>query len=77
MCKADLVCKQLDAHRYKRAIVEHLDVSNKLYHQFNVEKFNQIICSDITYIGVGSSWCYLATVIDLNARRVVGLALSG
>nr|GLK33626.1 hypothetical protein GCM10017611_04680 [Rhodococcus wratislaviensis] len=29
-------------------------------------------CGDIAYIPVGSSWLFLATVIDICSRRVVG-----
>jgi putative transposase len=29
---------------------------------------------DITYLRTGEGWCYLATVIDLASRRVVGFA---
>ncbi|MFC0448948.1 IS3 family transposase [Rhodococcus jostii] len=33
-------------------------------------------CGDITYIPVGSSWLYLATVIDIFSRRVVGWSIA-
>lgn len=33
-------------------------------------------CGDITYIPVGSSWLYLATVIDICSRRVVGWSIA-
>jgi putative transposase len=33
-------------------------------------------CGDITYIATGDGWAYLATVIDLASRRVVGWALA-
>ncbi|KAA8994247.1 IS3 family transposase [Affinibrenneria salicis] len=32
--------------------------------------------SDITYIRTGEGWLYLATVIDLYSRRIIGLSLS-
>jgi putative transposase len=31
---------------------------------------------DITYLRSGEGWCYLATVIDLASRRVVGFAMA-
>ena len=37
---------------------------------------NQVWCGDITYIWTGQKWSYLAVVIDLYARRVVGWAMS-
>lgn len=33
-------------------------------------------CSDITYVRTWEGWCYLATVIDLASRRVVGFAVA-
>jgi putative transposase len=41
-----------------------------------VSRPNQAWCSDITYLWVGKRWCYLAVVLDLHSRRVVGWALS-
>jgi putative transposase len=35
---------------------------------------NQAWVGDITYLRTGEGWCYLATVIDLASRRVVGFA---
>ena len=37
---------------------------------------NQAWAGDITYLRTGEGWCYLATVIDLASRRVVGFALA-
>jgi transposase InsO family protein len=34
-------------------------------------------CGDITYINTWEGWLYLATVIDLASRRVVGWAVAG
>jgi transposase InsO family protein len=36
--------------------------------------FNSRWCGDITYINTWEGWLYLATVIDLGSRRVVGWA---
>lgn len=33
-------------------------------------------CGDITYLRVGHSWMYLATVIDLYSRRVIGYSMA-
>jgi putative transposase len=37
---------------------------------------NQVWCGDITYIWAQGKWNYLAVVLDLHARRIVGWALS-
>ena len=34
-------------------------------------------CSDITYIPTGEGWLYLATVIDIGSRRLVGYSMAG
>jgi putative transposase len=47
-----------------------------LARQFTVERPNQVWCGDITYIWSGQRWRYLAVVLDLFARRVVGWAMS-
>jgi putative transposase len=40
------------------------------------EEFDRRYVGDITYIGTWEGWSYLATVIDLASRRVVGWALA-
>jgi hypothetical protein len=37
---------------------------------------NKVWCGDITYVWAGERWYYLAAVIDLHTRRVVGRAMS-
>lgn len=71
-----LVCKQPGHHAYKSATVEHLAIPNRLDRQFEVAAPNRVWCGDITYIWAGNQWVYLAVVIDLYARRVIGWALS-
>jgi len=39
-------------------------------------KINTRWCGDITYIATWEGWLYLATVIDIASRRVVGYALA-
>jgi transposase InsO family protein len=43
---------------------------------FNAAKPNQKWCGDITYIMTWDGWAYLATVIDMHSRQVVGWAIS-
>lgn len=46
--------------------------ANVLNRQFNPTAPNVAYVSDISYIRTGSGWLYLATVLDLYARKVVG-----
>jgi transposase InsO family protein len=45
---------------------------NVLDRQFNPEAPNQVWGSDITYLWTQEGWLYLAVIIDLYSRRVVG-----
>ena len=49
--------------------------ANVLNRQFNPVAPNLAYVCDITYIRTGSGWLYLAIVLDLYARRVVGWAM--
>jgi putative transposase len=42
----------------------------------DASRINARWCGDITYIGTWEGWLYLATVIDIASRRVVGYALT-
>jgi len=48
---------------------------NVLERNFVVEKPNAVWVSDITYIWTFEGWLYLAAVLDLFSRGVVGLAM--
>lgn len=48
---------------------------NILKRHFAAERPNQKWTTDITYIRVQQRWLYLATVMDLYSRRIVGWAL--
>lgn len=48
---------------------------NRLKQQFNVKLPNNVWVGDITYIPTGEGWLYLAVVIDLFSRQVVGWAM--
>ena len=76
MRELDLVSKQPGSHAYKRATVERLDIPNILNREFDAPAPNQVWCGDITYIWAQGKWHYLAVVLDLCTRRVVGWALS-
>ncbi|GAA3840683.1 hypothetical protein GCM10022206_93810 [Streptomyces chiangmaiensis] len=43
---------------------------------FTASTLNTRWCGDITYVAVGSTWLYLATVIDICSRRVIGWSIA-
>jgi len=48
---------------------------NLLDRQFDVSESNRVWVSDITYIWTVTGWLYLATVMDLFSRRIVGWSM--
>ena len=50
--------------------------ANVLNRQFEAQRPNQKWVSDITYIPTQNGWLYLAAVLDLFSRRIVGWAMS-
>ncbi|WP_085985283.1 IS3 family transposase [Marinobacter algicola] len=76
MSELGLICKQPGPHAYKQATVERPDIPNHLAREFTLGRPNQAWCGDITYVWSGQRWSYLAVVLDLYARRVVGWAMS-
>ncbi len=51
-------------------------VGNKLNREFAVQNPNQVWVADITYLWTQEGWLYLAAVLDLFSRRIVGWALA-
>lgn len=49
---------------------------NLLDRQFEVEEPNRVWVSDITYLWTTEGWLYLAVIIDLFSRKVVGWSLN-
>lgn len=48
---------------------------NVLNRQFKASKPNEFWVTDITYIPTNEGWLYLATVMDLYSRKIVGWAM--
>lgn len=67
------------SRRHKRAkAVEMGDPRvNLVDRAFDVEARNKLWVGDITYIGTGEGWLYLAAVIGAFHREVVGWSMSG
>jgi len=55
----------------------HPTAPNLLAQRFRMERTNQAWVADITYIPTHEGWLYLAVVIDLFSRRVVGWSTAG
>jgi len=51
-------------------------VPNLVQRQFSPNSPNEIWAADITYIRTWEGWLYLAVVIDLFSRRVIGWAMA-
>ena len=49
---------------------------NLLDRQFRVYRPNTVWCADITYLWTMQGWLYLAVVIDLYSRKIVGWSMS-
>ncbi|MEO5595782.1 MAG: IS3 family transposase [Lysobacteraceae bacterium] len=49
---------------------------NLLKQDFTAQRPNQVWVADITYIGTDEGWLYLAVVLDLHSRKVVGWSMS-
>ncbi|MBB5356748.1 transposase InsO family protein [Anoxybacillus mongoliensis] len=49
---------------------------NLLNQQFEADEPNQVWVADITYIWTKEGWLYLASVMDLFSRKIVGWCLS-
>jgi putative transposase len=76
MADAGLVSKQPGQHRYKQATSEYNLAPNRLARELDVATKNLVLCDGITHIWIGSQWTYLAVVIDLYSRRVIGWSMS-
>lgn len=77
MAEAGVTSNRPRAHRHPKADGEGAVAPNHLNRAFEPSAPNQVWCGDITYIWAGTGWLYLAVVLDLFARQVVGGALSG
>lgn len=48
---------------------------NLLNQNFNPVGVNEVWAGDITYLATGEGWMYLAVIMDLYSRRIVGWAI--
>lgn len=72
--------EKLVARRKRRfcrtTISDHRNASpNLVDRQFTVPVPDRVLTSDITYVATREGWLYVATVLDLCTRKIVGLAM--
>lgn len=58
-----------------RGGVSHVVVPNKLQRQFNPMNPDEAWVTDITHIRTHEGWLYLAVVVDLFSRKVIGWSM--
>ena len=77
MKKADVSVKHRKKFKKTTDSNHSLPVApNLLNRQFQVQQPNAVWCADITYLWTMHGWLYLAVVIDLYSRKIVGWAMS-
>jgi transposase InsO family protein len=75
----DLNLKVKMKKRYKNTTDSNHDLPiapNILNRDFYASNLDEKYVGDITYISTGEGWLYLATVIDLYSRKVVGWSMT-
>lgn len=77
MGQANLICRTRRKFKATTDSKHNLPVApNLLNREFKVDKPNRCYVGDITYIATKKGWLYLATVIDLYSRKVVGWSMA-
>jgi len=71
------------AFKYRKKFKKTTDSNHKLpvapnllERNFSTDRPNAVWCTDITYLWTVQGWLYLAVIIDLYSRKVVGWAMS-
>jgi putative transposase len=73
MKKLKLKVKQRIAYKVTTKRNHNDEVADNLLNQnFNPVAVNEVWAGDITYLKTGEGWMYLAIVMDLYSRRIVG-----
>jgi transposase InsO family protein len=77
MREENLICKTKRKFKATTDSKHNLPIApNLLARQFEVDKPNRFYVGDITYIATNEGWLYLATVIDLYSRKIVGWGMA-
>lgn len=76
-------CRGIQARTHRRFKVrttdsdhDHPVAPNVLDRKFDAAKPNEVWLTDITYIPTGEGWLYLAGVMDLCSRRIIGWSMA-
>ena len=83
-CTVERLMKRLGLQGVRRGNVVRTTVSDgrapcpldRVNRQFRAERPNQLWVSDFTYVSTWQGWLYVAFVIDVYARRIVGWRVS-
>lgn len=74
---AGICCKQRRRYRVTTQSRHHGAIaSNLLARDFSATKMNQKWVADITYLWTEEGWLFLAAILDLFSRRIVGWSLA-
>jgi transposase InsO family protein len=76
LTQAGLRCKTRRKFKAPTAGQAQTVVPNQLNREFTVPAPNTVYVGDITYLPTGEGWLYLAIVLDLYSRAVVGWAMA-
>lgn len=83
-CTVERLMRRLNLQGVKRGKVVRTTVSDpkatcpldKVNRQFRADRPNQLWVSDFTYVSTWQGWLYVAFVVDVFARRIVGWRVS-
>ena len=76
MRQEGLVVKQTKRYKHTtKANPNHQPAPNMLQRDFEADRPDAKWCADITYIPTKEGWLYLAVILDLFSRRIVGWAM--
>jgi putative transposase len=77
LAQAGLRCKTRRKFKAPSAAGQAQTVApNQLQREFTVEAPDKVYVGDITYLPTGEGWLYLAVVLDLCSRAVVGWSMA-
>lgn len=77
MRKAEIKCKQRRRYRITTQSQHRFAVANNvLNREFTVNAPNRVWLADITYLWTLEGWLYIAALLDLFSRRIIGWAMA-